>query len=599
MTARAIRKPARTKKTSQRTVKKATPARPGGLSRRRRPPAASGLPLGEQVLRSRIQILENEVHKYRHLLTILRQASLGMTLDMSLDRLVESVTAIAADFFDADAISCLLWDENRKFLEYKAGYGFKNENLRGQRIPGQVLYEQARAGRYYWVTLDLEHSPFGDWELVREEKLVGVLSVTLHIGERLLGVLNIYSRNQARGFTLNEIENAHLFAQQASVAIYNLQLLTQLKEEVQIANTLLQVAEDIGSLGSLDEVLNRIVNIIIRVLNFEVCAVFLWDKERGFFLPAKAQGVPPHRNPFFHTLVLHRSDLAFTDAERRQRTVIDAANTPGRFPVEKLAGVLGHKDLYLAPLVVKNHMLGALVAGGFRGGQPIGIKGEMFFRGIAAQAAIAIDDANLFGELEQAFWETIQSLTAAIEAKDHYTHDHSEAVIRYGSAMARELALPEHEVDLVRKACLLHDVGKIGICDEILRKIAPLTPDERRIIERHPVIGEEILSSVRSLHEVSRIIRHHHEWYDGNGYPDRLQGQQIPLLSRILQIADSFDAMTSDRPYRKALSRSEAVEQLRQCAGKQFDPELVEVFIRLLDKMERQHPDLRDQASWS
>jgi putative nucleotidyltransferase with HDIG domain len=612
MKARAIRKPVRknsknkiktipargSRRRQQRTTQPSRPvsqdARTGARKISRPRTAAGPVPKGagkEKELRSQIHTLEAEVQRYRHRLTIVRQACLGLTLDMSLDRTLEGIAATVADFFSAEAVSCMLWDDAKQFMTIRAGHGFSLNYLRHQRVPAKVIQENSKLGRDYLVVQDLQRSPFGVPELVHQERLSSVLSVSMHIGEQTLGLLNIYSRNRIRNFTLSEIDNARLFAQQAAIAVMNVQLLSELKEEVQIANTLLQVAEDIGSLGSLDEVLNRIVSIITRALDFEVCSIFLWDKERGFYLPAKAVGIPAHRSPFFHTLILHHSDLEFTPGEQHQRTVISALATPRRFPVEKLSTVLGFKDLYFVPLVVKDHLLGAVVAGGYKGNKSFDTKDEIFFRGIAAQAAIAIDDANLFGELEQAFWDTIKSLTAAIEAKDHYTHDHSEAVIQYGSAMVKELNLPDHDMDLIRKACLLHDVGKIGIGDEILRKVAPLTPEERKIIEQHPIIGQEILSSVRSLSEVSHIIRHHHEHFDGNGYPDRLRGDQIPLLSRILQIADSFDAMTSDRPYRKALTRDQAVEELRKFSGRQFDPELVSVFLRVLDKLDVQEPD--------
>lgn len=572
---------------------RAVPSHPSGARRasvRRvstRPPRPRTAPTADPValLQARLQALETEVQHARHRLTIYRQASLGLTQDVSLDKTLHGLAATVAEFFEADAVSFMLWDETRSGLAPRAGSGFGTNYLQHQRIPAKVIQEHVASGRDYLVTLDLRRSPFGRPELIAEERLVSVLSVALSFGGEVLGLLNIYSRDRVRNFTLSEIENARLFAQQAAIAVLNIQLLTQLREEVQIANTLLQMAEDIGSLGTIDEVLNRIVTLIIRALRFRCCAVFLWEKEKHFFLPVKEAGVPQHRSPFFHTLILHRSDLEFTPAERRARTVISSQSAPGRFPVEKISNVLGYRDLFFVPLVVKEQLLGVLVGAGYQGDGPFDAKAEMFFRGIAAQAAIAIDDANLFGELEQAFWDTVRSLTVAIEAKDHYTHDHSEAVIQYGSAIAQALKLPEREVDLVRKACLLHDVGKIGVGDDILRKTAPLTPEERTAIEQHPLIGEQIIASVRSLSEVSRIVRHHHEHYDGNGYPDRLRGDQIPLLSRILQIADSFDAMTSERPYRKALSREQAVAELNRCAGKQFDPELVGVFLKVLDKL--------------
>jgi len=544
-------------------------------------------------LQQRVELLESEVHTYRHRLTIFRQASMSLTMDVSLDQALQGLAATAVDFFQAEAVSIMLWDTKQENMVLRTGSGLSADYL-NQRIPFQRIQPLLAAGQDYLVTLDLQRSPFGDLELIRREGLVSALTVALHLGKNVVGLLNIYSRGKLRNFTLEEIENARLFAQQASIAFRNLQLVTELREEIQIANTLQQVAEDIGTLGSLDEVLTRITTILKDVLQFEVSTVFLWELDKKIYLPVKALGLPPHRAPFFHTLILHSSDLIFTLKELQQRAVIYAEKQPRRFPLEKLATVLGYKDLFLVPLVVKDQLLGAILTARYQGDQPFDAKAETFLRGIAAQAAIAINDANLFEELEKAFWDTIKSLAAAIEAKDHYTHDHSEAVIEYGTSIAKALNLSTREIEMVRKAALLHDVGKIGIEDNILRKVEPLTPEERRAIEQHPIIGQEILSSVHNLSEVSQIVRHHHEHFDGNGYPDHLQGQAIPLLSRILQIADSFDAMTSDRPYRKALTREEAIEQLKLYSGRQFDPELVSIFLEILKQ-----ENYQKQSRWS
>jgi putative nucleotidyltransferase with HDIG domain len=538
--------------------------------------------------------LEVQLKLNRRQFVLLREVGMNLTMGASLDKTLESLTAKAAEFFQADAVECMLWDDEHRQLERRAGFGFLTDPLQMQPIPRELIQRYLDAGQEYVVLPNLAASPFNlKMNLIAKENFVSALAVTLNVNGTVLGLLIIYSRGRGRNFTLEEIENARLFASEAAVAVSNVQLLTELKAEVQIANTLLKVAEDIGTLGSLDEVLNRIVTIITHVLEFRVCAVFLWEKEKNFFMPAKATGVPPHRSPFFHTLVLHAKDMVFTSGEKHNRSVLSALDHPQRFPIEKLAGVLGYKDLLFVPLVIKDQLLGTLVGGGLMG-KVFDSKDILFLRGIAAQAAIAIDDANLFDELERSFWDTIKSLAAAIEAKDHYTHDHSEAVIQYGARLAEELNLTPLQQELMKKACLLHDVGKIGVEDGILRKEAPLTHDERLEIEKHPVIGQEILSSVRSLAEVSRIIRHHHERYDGNGYPDRLKGEDIPLLSRILQIADSFDAMTSDRPYRKALTQDEAIAELKNCSGKQFDPHIVGLFIRIL-----QRAAFKQNSNWS
>ncbi|MBI2956467.1 MAG: diguanylate cyclase [Acidobacteria bacterium] len=175
--------------------------------------------------------------------------------------------------------------------------------------------------------------------------------------------------------------------------------------------------------------------------------------------------------------------------------------------------------------------------------------------------------------------DTVTSLAFAIDAKDHYTQGHSQNVARHCVQVARRRNLPDKEVEEIRLAALLHDVGKIGVPERILNKPGLLDADEFTIMKEHPVLGAKILEPLRSLKRIQRIVRHHHEHWDGRGYPDGLVGEQTPLAARLIAIADAYDTMVSERTYKRALSRVEALEELRRCAGTQFDPELVETFI--------------------
>ncbi len=188
-------------------------------------------------------------------------------------------------------------------------------------------------------------------------------------------------------------------------------------------------------------------------------------------------------------------------------------------------------------------------------------------------------------ELRTAYIQTIRALAEAIDAKDAYTRGHSERVAVYASRLGRQMGLRKELIERIYFAGLLHDVGKIGIPDAIITKPDRLTPEEYEEIKKHPEIGAKILEPVEFLHSIVPCVRHHHEWYDGcnAGYPDQLAGDQIPLPSRVIVVADTVEAMTSDRPYRKALSIDVVVEELRKYSGTQFDPVVVEAFLRLLE----------------
>jgi putative two-component system response regulator len=184
---------------------------------------------------------------------------------------------------------------------------------------------------------------------------------------------------------------------------------------------------------------------------------------------------------------------------------------------------------------------------------------------------------------KEVFLGTIDALAFAIDAKDPYTHGHSRRVSLISDAVARDLGLSESDCEKTRLAAVLHDVGKIGIPESILRKPSRLTPEEHRIIESHPEIGHRILSSVKELSYVSRCILHHHERFDGGGYPSALCSHGIPVQSRIIAVCDTYDAMTSDRCYRKGLGHEAALEEIARCSGKQFDPDCVRSFMRLYE----------------
>jgi putative nucleotidyltransferase with HDIG domain len=188
-------------------------------------------------------------------------------------------------------------------------------------------------------------------------------------------------------------------------------------------------------------------------------------------------------------------------------------------------------------------------------------------------------------ELRTAYIQTIRALAEAIDAKDAYTRGHSERVAVYASRIARQLNMQRDIIERVYFAGLLHDVGKIGVPDAIITKPSRLNAEEYAEIKKHPEIGAKILEPVEFLHNIVPCVRHHHEWYDGSdrGYPDRLAADQIPLPSRVILVADTVEAMTSDRPYRKALPLEMVVDELRKYSGSQFDPVVVRAFLQLLE----------------
>ena len=211
---------------------------------------------------------------------------------------------------------------------------------------------------------------------------------------------------------------------------------------------------------------------------------------------------------------------------------------------------------------------------------------ELLLTSIGSQVAVAVENYRLNLDMERTYLETIVALALAVEAKDPYSAGHSKRVGFYATQIGQALGLDAETLRVLHDAGTLHDIGKIGIKDDILLKTQPLSLEEQKVMHQHPVIGEAIVRPVRSLTKVVPLVRHHHEEYDGSGYPSSLKGEEIPLGARILAVADTFDAMVTDRPYRKRLSLEEAKQELQRKAGTQYDPMVVEAFLRVLTERE-------------
>jgi HD-GYP domain-containing protein (c-di-GMP phosphodiesterase class II) len=246
------------------------------------------------------------------------------------------------------------------------------------------------------------------------------------------------------------------------------------------------------------------------------------------------------------------------------------------------------------PSYFQDELLGVLLLGGKNTGEEFGGDELDFFSALASDVAMAIRNAWLFKELEaeldkkhRLFIHTTVALAAAIDAKDHYTHGHTARVTNLSMDIAKHLSQrmklisDEKFFEDLHIAALLHDIGKIGIPEAILNKDGPLDEHERKKIQEHPVVGATILQPIKELASSILGVKYHHEKYDGSGYPEGLKGDQIPLLAAIISVADCYDAMTTDRPYRKGMSREEALEEIRRLSSRQFHPQVAEAFYDL------------------
>ncbi len=255
-------------------------------------------------------------------------------------------------------------------------------------------------------------------------------------------------------------------------------------------------------------------------------------------------------------------------------------------------------DAFVAfPLRTPKKMLGALtLVKGSGSGAYNNVDLEMITV-LASQASISIENARLYQNIQDNFMKTISGFALAVEAKDAYTHGHSENVMKYTLATAKKLGLHEEDIEIVKYSGLLHDIGKIGVEEAILNKPGRLTDEEFAHIKQHPELGARILADMPYFEKIVPLVRHHHEFYNGKGYPDGLAGESIPYGARLLSVADAFEAMTSNRPYRKAMPFEKAFSIIEENKGTQFDPEIVDVFIEVMKEWQQENGESADQQN--
>jgi putative nucleotidyltransferase with HDIG domain len=254
-----------------------------------------------------------------------------------------------------------------------------------------------------------------------------------------------------------------------------------------------------------------------------------------------------------------------------------------------LAGIDPAPYRALGPVVIvpvrsEQEIIGTLELGRARsGGARVFTEADIrLLEGIAEIGGNAVRRARLFQNLEQSYMQMVLALARTMDARDTYTAGHSERIAALAETVARALGCAEAEIQDVQWGALLHDIGKIGVPDEILRKPGPLTEAEQIVMRQHPIVGEGILAPTERMRGVARIVRHHQERWDGSGYPDGVRGEAIPIGARILAVVDAYSAITDDRPYKKARSHADALRELRRGAGTRYDPHIVEVFCQVV-----------------
>ena len=332
---------------------------------------------------------------------------------------------------------------------------------------------------------------------------------------------------------------------------------------------------------TLDEIIYEVLEEVVKAMHGEAGTVRLYDEEKKkLILKVAYKFSEKYKNKpaigvgeSIAGLVFQNEKVLIVEDLRKNKKYLYP-----EFPLkEKVFSLIS------APLITHGKKLG-VVSVYFSSPKKFSKEEIEFFSIITHFVSVVIANYNLQEEIYRHHRETIASMILELESKDPYLKGHSERVAKLSQKIALELNLPSPEVRLLREMAVLHDIGKIIIDSTIMHKPGPLTKEEWAIIKQHPILGEKIISPIRTMRDGRSIIRHHHERIDGKGYPDGLKGDSIPFLARIVAVADAYDAMTSLRPYRNAYSKEKAIEELKKNAGKQFDEKVVRAALKVLNK---------------
>jgi len=362
-----------------------------------------------------------------------------------------------------------------------------------------------------------------------------------------------------------------------------------IQRKLEQRETLWEIVKLLNNTLNLEQVLDTALTQAMAVVNAE--AGTIWLNENGsydYIYPVLARG-PKADGLKGLKLKMGEGMAGWVTANGQAQMVSDVLNDPRwakRF--DQSTGFIT-RSLLCVPLSTQKATIGCLQLVNKCDGQLFNAGDLELCQALAGIMAIAIDNSRLYTDLKTMFTSFLTTLTATLDARDPYTRGHSERVSKYSMMIGRAINLPSEKLEVLERAALLHDIGKIGIRDHILLKESPLDNDEYAIMKTHASIGYKILQDIQPAYLVKDLClgaAYHHERFDGRGYPYGIKEADIPLIARIIAVADTFDAMTTDRPYRKGLAPEVAFAELRRCAGTQFDPQLVEVFIAEYSKGE-------------
>jgi putative nucleotidyltransferase with HDIG domain len=358
------------------------------------------------------------------------------------------------------------------------------------------------------------------------------------------------------------------------------QLNNELVKKVAEVNTLNRIMEDFSAIDSSYEIFNKVVRLGVEELKADLVFFHVYSEQDNSLILVDKGGTENEKHPASYSMDIPQQEKAFIieslGSDYTPCLIADASGMPS------MKGQV--HSFMVAPLKIRDKIFGVVSAYIFQGPQFFEGHDLYYLSFITQKAASSIENIALYENIYENLFFTMFAFVTALEVRDLYTRRHSTRVAILAQMIAEEMGCTEEELDMINVAGSLHDIGKIGIRDDILLKPGRLTEDEYEKIKEHPAIGADIISKLGLWDREAKIIRYHHERFDGTGYPDGLKGKQIPKLARILSVADCYDAMASDRAYRNKMEKHVVLDIIIENSGTQFDPEVVAVFRQMEDQ---------------
>ncbi|NTV51927.1 MAG: GAF domain-containing protein [Candidatus Firestonebacteria bacterium] len=496
--------------------------------------------------------------------------NVNTTLD--LDVLMRLILLEMTKAMNCQAGDLWLKDDKRLPVVFQSQVGM---GALGQEKPlGGALTEQAMETGEPLLT-NLAAPELAAQALIRAG-FVSAVIVPLRAKSKVIGVMHLLARKKPV-FSRNEWVLLRTLTSQAAMALDNARLFKETKRKAQELLGLYEVAQVISEISNVSAALGQIVERVAGILEVEKCWFMFYD-ERSGELRAHPQAVGAVEEqlealrftldkPGVSTAVFKTSRPFYSNEAQREA------------PVQaEFQNVFILRNLMAVPLRSREQTLGVFLAANKQQSDLFTGADVRLFRTLASEATVVIQNANLYDKLRRSYRSLVKVISEMVDAREHFTQGHSERVSRYAALTAKQMGQPEDMVEAVTIAGLLHDLGKVGISQSLLAKPGKLDNDEYRKMQEHAALGEDILENAEIPWDILGLIRHHHEWFNGQGYPDALAGEAIPLGARILAAADAFDVMVNERVYQKARTPQAAWEELKRGAGRQFDPVVIKAF---------------------